>query len=184
MHLLIGLGNIGKKYNRNRHNLGFLITDQLVQQYKFIKQSDKFNGNIFKGVIANNKIIILKPKTMMNNSGLSASKVKNYFKIDGQNIFVFYDDLDLSLAKVKIKFGGSSAGHNGIKSLDSYIGKKFHRVRIGINKPLNKSSISEYVLKDFEKNELEIIKLKINLISEHIELLLENKFSQFLNKLI
>ena len=106
MYLFVGLGNIGKEYENTRHNFGFNVVNDIIKKYNIINHESKFNSDIYTGFIENKKIIIAKPKTYMNNSGLAVSKIKNFYKIEPQNIFVFHDDMDLDFCKIKFKFGG------------------------------------------------------------------------------
>ena len=182
MFLLVGLGNIGKEYSNSRHNVGFFIIDKIINRFELRKISNKNESLVFKGNVKNKTILAIKPTTMMNHSGLAVNKIKKFYKIPINKIFVFYDEIDLIFLKLKIKNGGSSAGHNGIRSIDNYIGKKYNRVRIGVGKPIDTSMVSKFVLSNFSNSELKALKAKIDLISYHLEDLLEYKFSIFLNK--
>ena len=123
MLLLVGLGNPGPNYDNNRHNIGFKVIDAINQQFSLSKQKPKFKGLLTTGNIENKKVYAIKPLTFMNNSGTCIRELIEYFKIDAKNVFVFHDDLDIDLGKVKAKFGGSSAGHHGIESIDKSKGK-------------------------------------------------------------
>ena len=179
MLLLVGLGNPGPNNNNNRHNIGFKIIDAINNQFSLSKQKPKFKGLLTTGNIDNKKVYAIKPLTFMNNSGTCIKELIEYFKIDAKDVFVFHDDMDIDLGKVKAKFGGSSAGHNGIESLDKFIGKDYSRVRIGIGKPNGKSQVIDHVLKDFddeEKVELENITKNI---TDSIAILIEKKLDLF-----
>ncbi|MEC8099685.1 MAG: aminoacyl-tRNA hydrolase, partial [Pseudomonadota bacterium] len=147
MFLLAGLGNKGKKYSDTRHNVGFNDIDKLVAHYEFKTEKKNLNSHTFRGIINDNKIILLKPMTFMNNSGKSVSEISSFYKIPLKRIFIIHDDVDLSVARVKVKCGGSDGGHNGIKSIDQYIAKDYYRIRIGIGKPANFIQVKDYVLK-------------------------------------
>ena len=125
------------------------------------------------------KIYAIKPLTFMNNSGICIRELIEYFKIDAQNVIVFHDDLDIDFGKIKTKFGGSSAGHNGIESIDKFIGKDYSRVRIGISKPKTKIAVTDYVLKDFDEDEKEELKKITNSIIESLSILLDKKLDLF-----
>ena len=153
MLLLVGLGNPGSNYTNTRHNIGFKIIDAINAHFKLSKQKPKFKGLLTTGNIGDKKIYAIKPLTFMNNSGICIRELLEYFKIDAEDVIVFHDDLDIEFGKIKAKFGGSSAGHNGIASIDKFIGKEYSRVRIGIGKPENKISVSDYVLNDFNEDE-------------------------------
>ena len=164
MLLLVGLGNPGPKDINNRHNIGFRIIDAINSHFKLSKQKPKFKGLLTTGNIEDKKVYAIKPLTFMNNSGICIRELIEYFKIDAEDVIVFHDDLDLEFGKVKAKFAGSSAGHNGIESIDKFIGKDYSRVRIGIGKPKNKIEVGDYVLQNFDEDEL----IGIDKISENI----------------
>ena len=179
MLLFVGLGNPTPDSENNRHNIGFKIIDSINKEFKLSKQKPKFKGLLTTGNISNKKIYAIKPLTFMNNSGICIRELIEYFKIDAKNIIVFHDDLDVELGKIKTKFGGSSAGHNGIASIDKFIGKDYSRVRIGIGKPKNNIEVADYVLQNFNEDEvLEIEKISKN-ITDSISMLVEKKLDLF-----
>ena len=179
MLLFVGLGNPTPDSENNRHNIGFKIIDSINKEFKLSKQKPKFKGLLTTGNISNKKIYAIKPLTFMNNSGICIRELIEYFKIDAENIIVFHDDLDVELGKIKTKFGGSSAGHNGIASIDKFIGKDYSRVRIGIGKPKNNIEVADYVLQNFNEDEvLEIEKISKN-ITDSISMLVEKKLDLF-----
>ena len=179
MLLFVGLGNPTPDSENNRHNIGFKIIDSINKEFKLSKQKPKFKGLLTTGNINNKKIYAIKPLTFMNNSGICIRELIEYFKIDAKNIIVFHDDLDIELGKIKTKFGGSSAGHNGIASIDKFIGKDYSRVRIGIGKPKNNIEVADYVLQNFNDDEvLEIEKISKN-ITDSISILVEKKLDLF-----
>ena len=177
MFLLVGLGNPGPNNTNNRHNIGFKIIDAINHEFSLSKQKPKFKGLLTTGNIDNKKVYAIKPLTFMNNSGICIKELIEYFKIDAKNVFVFHDDLDIDLGKVKAKFGGSSAGHNGIESIDKSIGKDYSRVRVGIGHPKDKKKVNNHVLEDFNENEEEkiqditdnIVKLVPTLINKQMD---------------
>ena len=172
--LIAGLGNPGDKYKNNRHNIGFQIIDTYLTYFSQNKLIDKFDSEYTSINFKENKLHIIKPKTFMNESGIAINKCINFFKIPLENLIVIYDEMDLSPGNIKIKFGGGSAGHNGIKSIINCLGsEKFTRVRIGIGKPVNKEKISSYVLSNFTNDELNLfneIKTNIKYIIEDLVL--------------
>ena len=179
MLLFVGLGNPTPNSENNRHNIGFKIIDAINSKFKLSKQKPKFKGLLTTGNINEKKVYAIKPLTFMNNSGICIRELIEYFKIEAENIIVFHDDLDIDFGKIKTKFGGSSAGHNGIESIDKFIGKEYSRVRIGIGKPNQEISVSDYVLKDFddeEKQELETLK---NNITKNLAILIDKKLDLF-----
>jgi len=185
MLLFVGLGNPTPGSDNNRHNVGFKLIDAINSNFSLSKQKPKFKGLLTTGNIASKKVYAIKPLTFMNNSGVCIRELLEYFKIDAENVIVFHDDLDVDFGKIKAKFGGSSAGHNGIASIDKFIGKDYSRVRIGIGKPDSKISTSDYVLKDFNDDEKEQIEKIKNKIIESISILIDKKlelFSSTVNK--
>ena len=179
MILFVGLGNPSPDNENNRHNIGFKIIDAINQKFSLSKQKPKFKGLLTTGNIGNKKVYAIKPLTFMNNSGICIRELIEYFKIDSENVIVFHDDLDVNFGKIKAKFGGSSAGHNGIESIDKFIGKDYSRIRIGIGKPNGNGDAVEHVLKDFDEEE----KLELNNITKNITnsltILLDKKLDLF-----
>ena len=169
MMLLVGLGNPSPNNLNNRHNVGFLIIDAINEKFKLSKQKPKFKGLLTTGKINEQKVFAIKPLTFMNRSGICIKELVEYFKIDVKNVFVFHDDMDIDIGKVKVKLGGSNAGHNGIDSIDKNIGKNYSRIRIGIGRPKNNSDSADHVLDNFtidEKGNVEeVTKNIINSIS-------------------
>ena len=179
MHLFVGLGNPTPDSENNRHNVGFKIIDTINKKFTLSKQKPKFKGLLTTGDIGNKKVYAIKPLTFMNNSGICIRELIEYFKIDVENVIVFHDDLDIEFGKVKAKFGGSSAGHNGIASIDKFIGKDYSRVRIGIGKPKGGIEVADYVLQNFDEEEsIKIEKISKD-ISESIDILVERKLDLF-----
>ena len=179
MLLFVGLGNPSPDNENNRHNIGFKIIDAINQKYSLSKQKPKFKGLLTTGKIEGEKVFAIKPLTFMNNSGICIRELIEYFKIDPEDVIVFHDDLDINFGKIKTKFGGSSAGHNGIESLDKFIGKDYSRVRIGIGKPNGKSQVVDHVLKDFDDEEkIELENITKN-ITDSIAILIEKKLDLF-----
>lgn len=158
MFLIVGLGNIGEKYQFTRHNIGFLVIDEIT---KNLTTSNINNSNFQSSLQKSGSNLFSKPITYMNNSGVAVHSIKEYYKIDLENIIIIHDDLDLPFGVVKFKKGGGNGGHNGLKSLDSHIGQDYIRVRVGIGKPEDKANVSNYVLSDFSKDELEALNSKI-----------------------
>ena len=179
MLLFVGLGNPSPDNENNRHNIGFKIIDAINQKYSLSKQKPKFKGLLTTGKIGDEKVFAIKPLTFMNNSGICIRELIEYFKIDPEDVIVFHDDLDINFGKIKTKFGGSSAGHNGIESLDKFIGKDYSRLRIGIGKPKGKSQVVDHVLKDFDDEEkIELENITKN-ITNSITILIEKKLDLF-----
>ena len=179
MLLLVGLGNPTPNSHNNRHNIGFKIVDAINQKFSLSKQKPKFKGLLTTGNIGEKKIYVIKPLTFMNNSGICIRELLEYFKIEAENVIVFHDDLDVEFGKIKAKFGGSNAGHNGIASIDKFIGKDYSRVRIGIGKPKEKISSADYVLNDFSEEEKENLEKITNNIIDSISILIDKKLDLF-----
>ena len=179
MLLFVGLGNPTPDSQNNRHNIGFKVIDAINQKFGLSKQKPKFKGLLTTGNIGDKKVYAIKPLTFMNNSGICIRELIEYFKMDAADVIVFHDDLDIDVGKIKAKFGGSSAGHNGIASIDKFIGKDYSRVRIGIGKPESKISISDYVLNDFNDEEKEKLENITESIITSLNILLDKKLELF-----
>ena len=179
MLLFVGLGNPTPDSENNRHNVGFKIIDSINKKFGLSKQKPKFKGLLTTGNVGDKKVYAIKPLTFMNNSGICIRELIEYFKIDAEDVIVFHDDLDVEFGKIKAKFGGSSAGHNGIASIDKFIGKDYSRVRIGIGKPKTNIDIAEYVLQNFDEEETESIKKISEYITDSLSILVEKKLDLF-----
>jgi len=166
MRLIVGLGNPGEKYAKTRHNLGFMVTGRLMQNSKSKSQNDnlkfkinkKFNAEIGK---LGSEVMVIRPQTFMNASGIAVAKVAQFYKVDPENIWVIHDDVDLPLGKIKIRFGGAAAGHHGVESVIKELGTdKFVRFRLGIGHPGRGSDaqVEKYVLRPFDVNERSEVK--------------------------
>ena len=179
MLLFVGLGNPTPDSENNRHNVGFKIIDTINKKFDLSKQKPKFKGLLTTGNIGNKKIYAIKPLTFMNNSGICIRELIEYFKIDAEDVVVFHDDLDVEFGKIKAKFGGSSAGHNGIASIDKFIGKDYSRVRVGIGKPKENMEVSDYVLQNFDEDEMVGVEKITNDIIDSISILVNKKLDLF-----
>jgi PTH1 family peptidyl-tRNA hydrolase len=196
MHLLVGLGNIGYKYELTRHNFGFLLLEKIITDFKLTPQSKflqnsglenlqgkKFAGEVFSGKIGEKQVVALKPHTFMNNSGIAVAKTAGFYKIKTENILVFHDDVDITLGKIKVKTGGGNGGHNGLKSIEALMSKDYMRLRLGIGRPANTEfAISDYVLAKFSASEIATVKIINQKISSLLKDLLEDRVEIFLNK--
>ena len=179
MILFVGLGNPTPDSKDNRHNIGFKMIDAINQNFSLSKQKPKFKGLLTMGNIGDQKVYAIKPLTFMNNSGACIRELIEYFKIEPSDIIVFHDDLDIEFGKIKAKFSGSSAGHNGIESIDKFIGKEYSRVRIGIGKPKNNIEVADYVLQNFDEDEVIKLEKVTNNITESIDILVKKKLDLF-----
>ena len=183
MLLFVGLGNPNPNNSNNRHNIGFLIIDAINQKFKLSKQKPKFKGLLTTGKIDEQKVFAIKPLTFMNSSGICIKELIDYFKIDVKNVFVFHDDMDIDIGKVKVKFGGSSAGHNGIESIDKNIGKNYSRVRVGIGRPKNNSTGADHVLDNFSTEEKANVETVTKSITECLSTLINRDLDLFSSKI-
>ena len=159
MFLIVGLGNPGKSYINNRHNIGYKILDNIRETYDFPEFSKKFKSEFSKTNLNKNTLFLLKPTTFMNNSGIALKEFKSFYNIDINNIYVIHDEIDLDQGCVKVKNGGGHNGHNGLKSIDNYIGKNYNWIRVGVSRPSKiyeenvDENISNWVLSDFTSDE-------------------------------
>lgn len=153
--LVVGLGNIGKKYELNRHNIGFLCVEDIVKREGgAFKEKSAFKSDIAEVKIGNTRVIFIKPNTLMNLSGEAVQAVKNFYKLDNKNILIIQDELDQQFGSIRFRVGGGSAGHNGIKSVSSHIGEDYARIRIGIlNDTKQNQDTADFVLKNFSSDE-------------------------------
>ena len=175
MFLIVGLGNPGKFYKNNRHNIGFKIIDNIRDTYNFPGFSKKFKSEISKSEFEKKLVFLLKPTTFMNNSGIALREIRDFYNININNIYVIHDEIDLDQGRVKVKIGGGHNGHNGLKSIDKLIGKNYNRVRVGVSRPSKiyeenvDENISNWVLSDFTSNEKDQwLDNTINYVSEMI----------------
>jgi PTH1 family peptidyl-tRNA hydrolase len=181
--LIVGLGNPGEKYKNTRHNYGFMAVDAIASELNFPRYNQKFHSEFttYKE-INGTSIILLKPQTFMNHSGVALRDCVNFYKIRLKDILVIHDDIDLELGKIKIKADGGNGGHNGLKSIDDNIGHSYFRLRFGIGKPTHKSEINDYVLKGFTAKEFEVVDFSLEFMAGHlVELLFTNTYDKFLN---
>ena len=179
MTLFVGLGNPGSQYEDTRHNIGFKVIDKLVNDFgaRDISKTS-FQGKLYRS--ANS--LFLKPTTFMNLSGKSIQAVKNFFKVELEDIIVIHDDIDLPFGAVRFKKGGGHGGHNGLKSLDAHIGKEYLRVRVGVGKPEHKSQVADYVLHDFSVEELSYLDTLIEHLSSTCKIMPEEELNELKSK--
>lgn len=181
MKLLVGLGNPGAEYARNRHNIGFMAADAIAQAHGFGPWRNKFQGQLSEGRLGGEKCLLLKPSTYMNESGRSVAEAVRFYKLDLDDVLVFHDELDLAPRKVRVKTGGGAAGHNGLKSLSQHLGNDYVRVRIGIGHPGDKARVHSHVLKDFSKTEMEWVIPLMDAIAAAAPKLAGGNASSFMN---
>jgi PTH1 family peptidyl-tRNA hydrolase len=181
MKLIVGLGNPGTKYARNRHNVGFMALERIAEDHDFGPWKSKFQGSVSEGRFGADRAILLRPETFMNRSGDSVSAAMQFYKLDPADLVVMHDELDLAPGKVKAKTGGGHAGHNGLRSIHGHIGADYGRVRIGVGHPGHKDRVSGYVLSDFAKSEADWLEDVLRGISDGAPFLAAGDSAKFKN---
>ncbi|MEL6487595.1 MAG: aminoacyl-tRNA hydrolase [Pseudomonadota bacterium] len=181
MLIWTGLGNPGAKYALNRHNVGFMAMDAIAEVHGFGPEQKKFAGLVREGRIGTRKILLLKPSTFMNESGRSVGEAMRFYKLELSALTVFHDELDLAPFKVKVKQGGGTAGHNGLRSIDKHLGPDFQRVRIGIGHPGHKERVHGHVLGNYAKVEMDPLADMIAAIAAEAAWLAEGDGVRFMN---
>lgn len=183
MWLIAGLGNPGPKYAANRHNIGFMVADDIAQRYRFSAWGQKFGSHVCEGMIAGQKVLLIKPQTFMNLSGQAVGEASSYFKIEPAQIMVLHDELALPTAKVRVKLGGGHGGHNGLKDIDRHIGKDYWRVRIGIAHPGDRDLVHDYVLGDFSKEQRQEMTRVTDAMAQSLPLFFEQDHEAWMSKI-
>ncbi len=181
MKLLVGLGNPGPKYANNRHNIGFMALDRIADDHGFAPWRSKFQGQLSEGRLGSGKVVLLKPETFMNNSGQSVGEAMRFFKLTPEDIIVLHDEIDLAPSKVRYKFAGGHAGHNGLRSVHAHIGDTYGRVRIGVGHPGRKEAVPGYVLRDFAKAEADWVENVLRGIADGAPHLADGDSGKFMN---
>lgn len=181
MQIWLGLGNPGPTYAMHRHNVGFMAADVLADMHSFGPVQKKFQGWLQEGRIGSEKILLLKPATFMNNSGRAAAEILHFYKLDVDALTVFHDELDLAPFKVKVKRGGGTAGHNGLRSIDQHLGPDFRRVRLGIGHPGHKDRVHSYVLGNYAKSEQDDLALMLGAVAAEAKWLADGDDARFMS---
>ncbi len=183
VRLVVGLGNPGSRYARNRHNIGFMVAAAIARRYGFPAFRSRFKGELSEGVIAGERRLLLCPQTFMNASGESVLAAMSFYKIPPGEIVVIHDELDLRPGKVRVKRGGGNAGHNGLRSIDAMIGPDYWRIRIGIGHPGIRELVHPYVLMNFTAEEIRqwVVPL-VDAVAETIPWLLEGAPDAFMSE--
>jgi len=184
MYLLVGLGNPGREYAQNRHNVGFMCVDEIQKSYGFSPAKAKFSGLLSEGQVDQEKIYLFKPLAYMNRSGRPVAEAARFFKIPPDHVIIFHDDLDLMPGKVRVKQGGGHGGHNGLRDLDAHLGKQYWRVRIGIGRPLHKEMVTSYVLSNFSQEDHLWLDPLLALLADEVHLLFTSSPQDFGAKLM
>lgn len=182
MMLFVGLGNPGRQYARNRHNIGFMAIEEIARAHNFAPFRARFQGRVSEGQIGGERIILLEPETYMNESGRAVGEAARFYKIGLEGIVVFHDELDLAPGKCRVKIGGGAAGHNGLRSIDAYMGKDYKRIRLGIGHPGIKAMVHSYVLNDFGKSEEGWVETLCDAIARNAALLVKGDDATFQNR--
>ena len=187
MFLIVGLGNPGLSYAYTRHSVGFMLVDYIAFELGFSEFCEDFSSLYAEKRVENNaKVLLQKPQTYMNNSGRAVAQIVSYYKIEPQNIFVVHDDLDLRPMQIRIKFGGSSGGHNGLRDIEKVIGRDYWHIKVGIGRPLDKAEVANYVLSPFYKDELDALTPRVfePICNNLIDLVLSEDKSVIINKIM
>ncbi len=182
MLLLVGLGNPGPEHAWNRHNIGFMALDGIVQRYDFAPYRRRFQGHSADGRVDDLRVLALKPATFMNESGRAVGEAVRFYKLAPEQVTVIHDDLDLAPGKVRVKTGGGHGGHKGLKSIDRHIGRDYRRVRLGIGHPGDKDLVESYVLRDFAKADQTWLDPLLAAVADAAPLLVQGDESGFMNK--
>ena len=181
VQIWVGLGNPGASYAMQRHNVGFMAVDAIAEVHGFGPVKKQFQGWTQEGRIGPDKILLLKPATFMNDSGRSVGEAMRFYKLEPEDVTVFYDELDLDPFKVRVKRGGGAAGHNGIRSTIQHIGDAFRRVRIGIGHPGHKDRVTGHVLGNYAKSEIEPLTDLLGALAAEAEWLAKGDDARFMN---
>jgi len=182
MRLLVGLGNPGSEHVGNRHNVGFMVVQEIARRHGFPQWRRRFQGVATEGTIGSERVLLLLPGTYMNESGRAVGEAAHFYKLPLSDIAVVHDELDLPPGKVRVKAGGGIAGHNGLRSITAHVGNDYRRVRVGIGHPGDKSRVYGYVLSDFAKDERPWVEALIEVIADNAGLLARGEDNTFQNK--
>jgi PTH1 family peptidyl-tRNA hydrolase len=182
MFLIAGLGNPGRRYAGHRHNIGFMAADEIHRRHHFSPWRARFEGETSEGTFGTEKVLLLKPATYMNDSGRAVAQAMRFYKLAPENVVVIYDELDLPPGKLRMKRGGSTATHKGLRSIEAHIGPSFRRMRIGIGHPGAKELVNGYVLHDFARSDREWIDPLLAAIAENATLLAKSDDANFMNR--
>ncbi|BBC73072.1 aminoacyl-tRNA hydrolase [Altererythrobacter sp. B11] len=181
MQIWAGLGNPGPQYAFHRHNVGFMALDVIADMHGFGPVQKKFQGWVQEGRVGGDKVLLLKPATFMNESGRSVAEALRFYKLGLDALTVFHDELDLAPFKVKVKLGGGTAGHNGLRSIDQHLGADFRRVRLGIGHPGHRDRVTGYVLGNFAKAEQDDLVGMLGAIGSEADWLAKGEDARFMS---
>lgn len=182
MHLIVGLGNPGPKYAGHRHNVGFMAVEAIADAHGFPPFRSRFQGRASEGRMAGERTVLLEPQTYMNESGRSVAEAARFYRLAPHQVIVIHDELDLEPGKVRVKRGGGTAGHNGLRSIDAHLGNDFWRVRIGIGHPGRPEAVTGWVLRDFAKADAEWLEPLLEAIADAAPFLVREDPANFMNR--
>lgn len=185
MKIVAGLGNPGPKYETTRHNVGFLALDYLIDEYKASGPNTNFDGEIFTTSINGERTLLVKPQTYMNESGKCLGPLLNFYKCSPTDLIVIHDEMDLKPQTIRIKTGGGSAGHNGIRSIDEIVGNNYHRIRVGVGHPTYLQpgvAPVDFVLRPFKDDELDGLQSMFEKISQAIDMMIKGDVKGAMSK--
>ncbi|HMN73587.1 MAG TPA: aminoacyl-tRNA hydrolase [Rhodoblastus sp.] len=182
MLLFVGLGNPGRQYARNRHNIGFMAIEAIAREHRFAPFRARCQGRVSEGQIGGARVILLEPETYMNESGRAVGEAARFYKIGLEDIVVFHDELDLAPGKCRVKIGGGAAGHNGLRSIDAHLGKDYKRIRLGIGHPGDKNLVHSYVLNDFARSEEGWVETLCDAVARNAALIVKGDDATFQNR--
>jgi peptidyl-tRNA hydrolase, PTH1 family len=182
MLLLAGLGNPGPRHAGNRHNFGFLAADAIHRRHRLAPWRRRFHGEASEGDLGGERVLLLKPETYMNESGIAVQAAQHFYKLALSDIVVLHDEIDLAPGKVRVKTGGGIAGHNGLRSISAHCGNDYVRVRLGVGHPGNKDLVQPYVLSDFFKEEWGWVEAVCEAVADSIEFLVRRRPEEFQNR--
>src|ERR1700749_3273646 len=182
MRLFVGLGNPGAKFAHNRHNIGFVVVEEIARRHGFAPWRRRFQGETAEGTLDRERVVLLRPMTFMNDSGRAVQEAANFFKLEAGEITVFQDELELPPAKVRVKVGGGTAGHNGLSWITAHIGNDYRRVRLGIGHPGVKEFVHHHVLSDFSKDDGAWVTALCEAVADSAGLLAAGQDASFQNK--
>src|ERR1700679_1046879 len=180
--LLFGLGNPGARYVANRHNIGFMALEAIAKRHGLGPWRRRFAGVACEGPIGRERVLLLLPRTFMNESARAGAEAAQFFKLAVGDITVFHDEIELPPGKVRVKVGGGIAGHNGLRSISAHVGNDYRRGRIGVGHPGHKDLVEHYVLSDFAKSEWPWVEALVDILAENVDLLVRGEDASFQNK--
>jgi PTH1 family peptidyl-tRNA hydrolase len=182
MRLLVGLGNPGLEYARQRHNIGFMAVEEIQRLHGLGPWRARFDGQVAAGAIGGDQVVLLKPSTYMNDSGRAVQQALRFYKLAPGDMIVLHDELDLAPGRIRVKIGGGHGGHNGLRSIDQHVGPAYWRVRLGIGHPGDKDLVAGYVLHDFARADRAWLAPLLDAVAREIPDLLAGQDARFASR--